>query len=100
MIVWVNSPTSSTTHPPTNPSYRAVCDVKFSVPVDQAAQTKVESDYVSDVKTGKSGLEGELPDYADKIMPGQMVNLGYLISGPSAGAVKMGTFKVESAKFC
>lgn len=45
---------------------RAVCDVKFSVPVDQAAQTKVESSYVSEVKTGKSGLDGGLPEYAEK----------------------------------
>jgi len=45
---------------------RAVCDVKFSVPIDQAAQTKVESSYVSDVKTSKSGLDGGLPEYAEK----------------------------------
>lgn len=45
---------------------RAVCDVKFSVPLDQAAQAKVESSYVSEVKTGKSGLDGGLPEYAEK----------------------------------
>ena len=45
---------------------RAVCDVEFTVPVDQVAQTKVESSYVSDVKTSKSGLDGGLPDYAEK----------------------------------
>jgi len=33
-------------------------------------------------------------------MPNQSINLGYLISGPAANAVKMGDFKVTSAKWC
>lgn len=49
-----------------NDPTRAVCDVKFAVPVDQAAETRVESSYVSNVKTGKSGLTGGLPEYAKK----------------------------------
>ena len=36
----------------------------------------------------------------NRIPPNQMVNLGYLISGPNADAVKMGAFKVTSAKWC
>ena len=35
-----------------------------------------------------------------RIPANQMVNLGYLISGPTADAVKMGAFKVTSAKWC
>lgn len=35
-----------------------------------------------------------------RIMPNQSVTLGYLISGPVANAVKMGDFKVTSAKWC
>ncbi|GAB5033064.1 Hypothetical protein NocV09_01200190 [Nannochloropsis oceanica] len=83
-----------------NDPTRAVCDVEFAVPVDEAAETRVESSYVSNVKTGKSGLTGDLPEYAEKIMPNESVNLGYLISGPSASAVKMGDFKVTAAEWC
>ena len=42
---------------------RSICDVKFSVPIEKVANTKVESSYVSDVKTKGNGLEGTLPDY-------------------------------------
>ncbi|EWM24515.1 hypothetical protein Naga_100678g4 [Nannochloropsis gaditana] len=79
---------------------RAVCDVKFTVPVDAAAKTRVESSYVSHVETSRSGLDGSLPEYADKIFPNETVNLGYLISGPEAKAVEMGDFKVTSAEWC
>jgi len=36
----------------------------------------------------------------NRIMPNESVNLGYLISGPSASAVKMGDFKVTAAEWC
>ncbi|TFJ86931.1 hypothetical protein NSK_002019 [Nannochloropsis salina CCMP1776] len=79
---------------------RAVCDVKFTVPVDAAAKTRLESSYVSHVETSRSGLDGSLPEYADRISPNETVTLGYLISGPEAKAVEMGDFKVTSAEWC
>jgi hypothetical protein len=49
---------------------RAVCDVKFTVPVDAAAKTRLESSYVSHVETSRSGLDGSLPEYADRYVDG------------------------------
>ena len=34
------------------------------------------------------------------IEPGQMVNLGYMLAGPTADSVKVGDFKITDAEFC